>query len=52
MHKIGHYLKEKKQKVIGLMKDELVGKITTEFVAFRPKTHSCLTNNNNESKKS
>ena len=35
---IGHYLKEKNKKVIGLMKDELGGGIITEFVALRPKT--------------
>ena len=29
--------------MIGLMKDELGGKIITEFVALRPKTYSYLT---------
>ena len=33
------------KKVIGLMKDELVRKIITEFVALRPKTYSYLTDN-------
>ena len=33
------------------MKDELGGKIITEFAAFRPRTYSCLTDNSDESKK-
>ena len=37
--------------MIGLMKDELGGKIMTEFVASRPKTHSYLTDDCEEDKK-
>ena len=33
------------------MKDQFGGKITAEFAALRPKTHSYLTDNNNENKK-
>ena len=38
---IDHCLQEKMKKVIQLIKDELGGKIMTEFDALRPKTYSC-----------
>ena len=40
----------KKKKVIVLMKDERGGKIVTEFVALRPKTYSCSTDDCKEDK--
>ena len=39
------------KKVIGLIKDELGGKIMTEFVAPRPKTYSYLINDGGSDKK-
>ena len=41
----------KNKKVIRLMKDELVGRVITEFVALRPKTYSYLTDDYKEDKR-
>ena len=42
---------EKNKKVIGLMKDELGGKIMIKFAAFRPKTYYYLVDDGNSNKK-
>ena len=47
-----HCLREKNKKVIGLMKDELSGKIMTKFViALRARTYSYLIDHSSEDEK-
>ena len=43
--------KGKNKKVIGVMKDELVGKIMKEFIEFKEKTYSYLIDESSEDKK-
>ena len=42
---------ENNKKEIGLIKDKLGGKNMTEFIGFRPKAYSCLTDDFKEEKK-
>ena len=44
-------LKEKNKKVIGVIKDNLGGKLLKEFIGLRAKTFSYLTDDNSEEKK-
>ena len=52
MNQIDHLPKGKNEKVIGLMKDELGGKIMTKFAELRAKTYSYLINDSTEDNKS
>ena len=51
LNPIDHHLQEKIKKMIGLMKDELGGKIITKFEAYRPKTYLYLMVDDREAKK-
>ena len=48
---VEHSLQVKTKKVIGLMNDELGGKIVTEFIPHRPKNYSYLMDDGNSDKK-
>ena len=43
--------KEKNKKVLGVIKDNLGGKLLKEFIGLRAKTFSYLTDDNSEEKK-
>ena len=51
LKQIDDFLKEKNEKVIRLMKDELGGNIMKEYVGLRVKTYSYLKDNNNHEDK-
>ena len=52
MNQTDCYQKEKNEKVIALMKDELDGKIMKKFNVLRAKTYGYLTDRNDEDKRS
>ena len=45
------YQQEKNEKVIGLMKDELAGKIIRKFVGLKAKTYNYLIDDSSKNKK-
>ena len=51
MNQIDHCLKENNKRVIGLVKNELGGKIMTKFVGLRAKTYSYLIHDGSAVKK-
>ena len=48
---IDHYQKKKNEKVIGLWKDQLGGKIRTKFAGLEAKTYSYLIDDNKKKEK-